>query len=861
MLDIFKKTVDRIFGETPEQKVKKLQKYLEWVNELEDETKALSDDQLSAKTIEFRQRLEEGEDLDDLLPEAFAVVREAAQRTIGLRHYDVQILGGTVLHQGRIAEMKTGEGKTLVATLPAYLNALAGRVHVVTVNDYLAGRDREWMGPVYEFLGITVGLIQEGMEQKERQQAYDCDIVFGTNTQFGFDYLRDHLVSSSAQKAQGPLHFAIVDEIDNILIDEARTPLIISGSTQQTAQLYKQFARLPGRFTDGVDYEVDEKAKRVTLTDDGISKIEKLLKVDNIYAPSNIELLHHLELALRAKLFYHKDKEYIIQNQQIVIVDEFTGRLMPDRRWSDGLHQAVEAKEGLEIRRENQTLATITLQHYFRLYDGLCGMTGTAATEEDEFKEIYDLDVVTIPTNKPLLREDLPDKMFRTEKALYEALVDEIDRFHQEGRPVLIGTNNIEKSERLSGMLKRRGLQHEVLNAKQHEREADIIVDAGQRGAITVATNMAGRGVDIKLTDEVKQLGGLAILGTQRHESRRIDDQLRGRAGRQGDPGSSQFFISLEDELIRLFGGDRLGQIMDSFGMKEGDSIEHQMLTRAVRNAQKKVEARNFDIRKNLLKYDQVMSKQREAIYALRDRFLVDVEDGKEDLEAYLRELVIEEAETMVAEATSSDLIEEWDLDGLQVEINGFHNAEKISLEGIEDPTLLQEKIEAFMLENLDNQIKNLGNHFNPLGRLMILNSLDERWRLHLYALDDLREGIGWRSYSGRDPLFEFTRESFALFQEMLAGVSKQLINVLVKPKLQVQEADQSETQQSEKLQFVHEEASAIGSEDGGKKTPKRATAAQTIGRNDPCPCGSGKKFKHCHMGRENELSLNGKDE
>jgi len=860
MFDIFKKTVDRIFGDTPEQKVKKLQRHLEQVNELEADMQALSDEQLSAKTVEFRQRLEEGEDLDDLLPEAFAVVREASQRTIGLRHYDVQILGGTILHQGRIAEMKTGEGKTLVATLPAYLNALAGSVHMVTVNDYLAKRDREWMGPVYEFLGITVGLIQEGVEQKERQQSYQCDIVFGTNTQFGFDYLRDHLVSSASQKAQGPLDFAIVDEIDNILIDEARTPLIISGSTQQTAQLYKQFARLSGKFETSTDFEIDEKAKRVTLTDDGISKIEKLLKVDNIYAPNNIELLHHLELSLRARLFYHKDKEYIIQDKQIIIVDEFTGRLMPDRRWSDGLHQAVEAREGLEIRRENQTLATITLQHYFRLYGGLCGMTGTAATEEDEFRDIYDLDVAVIPTNKPLLREDLPDKMFRTENALFSALVEEIDKFHQEGRPVLIGTNNIDKSESLSNMLNRRGLKHEVLNAKQHEREAEIIVDAGQHGAITVATNMAGRGVDIKLDDEIKALGGLVILGTQRHESRRIDDQLRGRAGRQGDPGTSQFFISLEDELIRLFGGDRLGQIMDSFGMKEGDSIEHQMLSKAVRNAQKKVEARNFDIRKNLLKYDQVMSKQREAIYALRDRFLIDIDDGKEDLEDYLRELVIEEAETIVQEATASDLIEEWDLGGLQIEANSFHNAPHISLKDLEDPEELQEKIEAFMLENLDNQIENLSEHFNPLGRLMILNSLDERWRLHLYALDDLREGIGWRSYAGRDPLFEFTRESFALFQEMLGGVQSQLIKVLIKPKLKIQEADQAGEQQSEKLQFVHEEAKAIGSDGGDKKAPARTSAAETIGRNDVCPCGSGKKFKHCHMGRENELSLNSKD-
>ena len=858
MFDFVKRTVDRIFGETPEQKVEKLKKELHAVNAWEDEIKTLSDEALKAKTDAFCQRLEQGETLDELLPEAFAVVREAAQRTIGLRPYDVQIMGGTVLHHGRIAEMRTGEGKTLVATLPAYLNALAGRVHVITVNDYLAKRDREWMGPVYEFLGVTVGLIQEGIDPTARQAAYACDIVYGTNTQFGFDYLRDHLVSAKAQKAQGPLNFAIVDEIDNILIDEARTPLIISGSTKQTAQLYKQFARLSGRFQAGEDFEVDEKAKRVTLSDEGITKVEKLLKVDNIYSPDHIELLHHLELALRARLFHHKDKEYIVKDGTICIVDEFTGRLMPDRRWSDGLHQAVEAKEGLEVRRENQTLATITLQHYFRLYDGLCGMTGTAATEEDEFKDIYELDVVVIPTHRPMIRQDFPDKMFRTENALFKALVDEIEDLHAQGRPVLIGTNSIEKSERLSSMLDRRGLQHEVLNAKQHEREAEIIVDAGQRNAITVATNMAGRGVDIKLGEGVKELGGLAILGTQRHESRRIDDQLRGRSGRQGDPGSSQFYISLEDELIRLFGGERLGQIMDRFGMKEGDSIEHPMLSKAVRNAQKKVEARNFDIRKNLLKYDQVMAKQREAVYALRDQFLVDAEDGQADLENYLKELIEGEAEALVQAACASELPEEWDLDGLQTELNSYQNAPPFRIDKNLEPEALQQRVEAFLLENLENQKQNLGEHFNPLGRLMILNSLDERWRLHLYALDDLREGIGWRSYSGRDPLIEFTRESFSMFQEMVDGVQKQLINILLKPKLQIQRADATGQQQAQKLQFIHDEASTIG--DNGapaKKTPVRS-AESAIGRNDPCPCGSGKKFKHCHMGRENELnSLN----
>ncbi len=852
MLDFFRHTVERVLGQSPEQKVKKLNKPLEAVNALADEAKALSDEELQAKTGEFRGRLAQGEVLDDLLPEAFAVVREVAERTVGLRPYDVQVMGGVVLHQRRIAEMKTGEGKTLVATLPAYLNALAGKVHVITVNDYLAKRDREWMGPVYEFLGISVGLIQEGMETHERKAAYGCDIVFGTNTQFGFDYLRDNLVYSQEQKVQGPLDYAIVDEIDNILIDEARTPLIISGSTEQTAQLYKQFARLAPRFQAEQDFEVEEKAKRVTLTEDGIAKLEQLLKVDNVYAPEHIELLHHIELALRARLFYHKDQEYIVKDGRVTIVDEFTGRLMPDRRWSDGLHQAVEAKEGLEIRRENQTLATITLQHFFGLYDGLSGMTGTAATEEEEFDEIYKLDVVIIPTHKPMVRRDLPDKMFRTEKAKFEALADEVERLHGEGRPVLVGTNSIEKSERLSGMLKRRGLEHEVLNAKHHEREAEIIMDAGLPGAVTVATNMAGRGVDIKLGEGVAELGGLAILGVQRHESRRIDDQLRGRSGRQGDPGSSQFFISLEEELIRLFGGDRLGNIMDRFGMQEGDSIEHPMLSRAVRNAQKKVEARNFDIRKNLLKYDQVMAKQRDAIYELRDRFLVDNEADAKDLIEYLEELLRDEAAAWVESVCASDDAAEWDLDGLQRELDTYQNAE-LKLDREAEPDALREQVEAFLLENLHKQVENLGQHFPVLGRLTVLRILDERWRLHLYALDDLREGIGWRSYSGRDPLYEFTKESFSMFQEMLLGVQKQVTQVLVKPKLQVQEAPAMQDQTQEQLKFVHEEASSVGGDGAGKKR-EPVRAALDVGRNDPCPCGSGKKFKHCHMGREAEL-------
>ena len=787
VLETLKRAVDWLFGETNEQKLKRLQPYLEAVNELGPEVARLSDAELRAKTDEFRERLARGETLDDLLPEAFAVVREVAERTIGLRPYDVQILGAIVLHQRRIAEMKTGEGKTLVATMPAYLNALVGKVHIVTVNDYLAKRDRYWMGPIYEFLGLKVGLLQEGMPLEERKAAYQCDIIYGTNNQFGFDYLRDNLAISVDQRVQTSLDYAIIDEIDNILIDEARTPLIISGSTEESARLYKKFAQLAPRFKKDEDFELDEKSRTIVLTEAGVRKAEKLLRVENIYSPENIELLHHLELALRARWFYHKDVDYIVKDGRVIIVDEFTGRLMPDRRYSDGLHQAIEAKEGMEIRREQQTLAQITLQHYFKLYKSLAGMTGTAKTEEEEFKELYGMDVVVIPTHKPMIRKDLPDVLFRTEEAKFRAIVDEVERLHKQGRPVLIGTNSIEKSEKLSRMLKRRGLPHHVLNAKHHEKEAEIIKDAGQRGAITVATNMAGRGVDIKLGEGVAELGGLHVIGAQRHESRRIDDQLRGRAGRQGDPGSSQFYLSLEDELLRLFGGDRLGALMDRLGLKEGEAITHELLTRAIRRAQKRVEERNFEIRKRLLQYDQVMAKQREVIYALRERFLLGKEVDPGELEDYLRGILEEYA----AELVDRYLPEggEWDLEGLKRALSEFQNAEfdfsQLSTDRKQRGEY-HELIEQFLLENYKNQEARLGAHFPEVARFAILSIIDENWRRHLWELDELREGIAWRSYAGRDPLIEFKREAFLLFQEMLQRIREQIVHYLIKPRLEL---------------------------------------------------------------------------
>jgi preprotein translocase subunit SecA len=850
-IDRIKKSLDFMFGQTNAQQLKRYYRDLREINTLEPEIKKLSDSELKAKTQAFRKTLEEAKGREQIRSEAFAVAREAAVRTTGMRPFDVEILGALALDDRKIAEMQTGEGKTLVATLPAYLNALVGKVHVVTVNDYLARRDREWMGPIYEFLGLSVGLLQEGITPEERKAAYAADITYGTNNQFGFDYLRDNMVLSIDQKVQGSPDFAIIDEIDNILVDEARTPLIISGSTAESVDKYRKFASVVRRFKKDVDFEIDEETKRLSLIDEGIHKGEHALSIDNLYAPENTDSLHHLETALRALHMFQKERDYIVKDGRVMIVDAFTGRLMPDRRYSDGLHQALEAKEGMMVQRESQTLATITLQHYFHLYKGICGMTGTAKTEEDEFKQIYGLPVLVIPTNVPLIREAKPDVIFRTEKAKFDAIANEIEQLHSTGRPVLVGTDSIEKSEYLSNLLKKRGLEHTVLNAKYHEREAEIVKDAGAQAAITVATNMAGRGTDIKLADGVADIGGLHVLGCQRHESRRIDNQLLGRAGRQGDPGSSQFYLSMEDDLLRIFGGERIAAVMDRLGMEEGQAIEHEILSSAIRRAQKRVEGRNFDIRKHLLEYDLVLAKQREAIYALRDRFLLPPRDqieaiSADDLNDYLHDLFAEVAANLTSDYVDrSRPADEWNLDGLARFLSSYLPINKESLAG-KDADELEVLVVDVFERALAKQKERFEERFPLIAHYIILTTIDETWLSHLYTLDDLKEGIGLTAYAGTNPLVVFKRESFVLFQEMLARAAQKIVSSLLNPRLTVQGEEQPQPQR--KMLYVHTDAagSTTTTSSGQKGEQKPVHAKKTPGRNDPCPCGSGKKYKNC---------------
>ena len=854
-LESVKKALDYVVGQTNDQQLGRIRRHLDAVNALAEPTRALTDDALRAKTQEFKDRLARGETRLGIRAEAFAVAREAAERTVGMRPFDVQIVGAVALDDRRIAEMQTGEGKTLVATLPAYLNALVARVHVVTVNDYLARRDREWMGPIYEFLGISVGLLQEQMGTEDRKVAYSADITYGTNTQFGFDYLRDNMVLTKDQKVQGPLDYAIIDEIDNILIDEARTPLIISGPSSGSIDRYGKFASLGRTFKKDRDFEVDEETHRLTLSDEGIRRGEEGLSIENLYADDSDtrEALHDLENALRALHMFRKEKDYIVKDGRVMIVDEFTGRLMPDRRYSDGLHQALEAKEGLLVQRESQTFAQITLQHYFRLYKGICGMTGTAKTEEDEFKEIYGLRVLVIPPNRALIREVKPDAMFRSEKAKFEAIADDVEKLHEIDRPVLIGTNSIEKSERLSGLLKVRGLPHQVLNAKHHEREAEIIKDAGQRGAITVATNMAGRGTDIRLGEGIAQIGGLHVIGSQRHEARRIDDQLLGRAGRQGDPGSSQFYLSLEEDLLRVFGGDRLGALLDRLGMEEGQAIEHGLLTSAIRRAQKRVEGRNFEIRKHLVQYDLILAKQREAIYTLRDRFLLpprglaDTPTGEdENLDDYLLGLFEEYSSGLVAShADRSRPKEEWDLEGLGRELSLFLPIASDTL-AEKSPEELSKLATEHLESALRKQKESIGAQFPLAARFVILSLTDESWLDHLYTLDDLREGIGLNAYGGTDPLVAFKRESFVLFQDMLGRSARRIVQALLDPNLKRKLEAPQAAAPSRQVQYVHPGA---GDSTQVRPNPEKRRPVETAkrpGRNDPCPCGSGKKYKNC---------------
>ncbi|GAW93160.1 preprotein translocase subunit SecA [Calderihabitans maritimus] len=815
------------------REIKKLSKQVQVINSLEPEIQALSDEALRGKTAEFKQRLANGASLDDLLPEAFAVVREAARRVLGMRPFDVQVMGGIVLHQGRIAEMKTGEGKTLVATMPAYLNALTGQgVHIVTVNDYLARRDREWMGKIYEFLGLSVGVIVQGLDFAERKKAYAADITYGTNNEFGFDYLRDNMALHVDQLVQRELNYAIIDEVDSILIDEARTPLIISGQADKPTDLYYTIARVVSRLKKDEDYTVDEKAHVVTLTEQGIAKVEKMLGVENLYDPQNMELSHHVNQALKAHALMKKDRDYIVKDGKVIIVDEFTGRLMFGRRYSDGLHQAIEAKEGVKIERESQTLATITFQNFFRMYKKLAGMTGTAATEEEEFRKIYNMDVVVIPTNKPMIRVDYPDVVYRTEKGKFEAVVKEIVERHRKGQPVLVGTVSIEKSEELSRMLKKHGIPHQVLNAKYHEQEAEIIARAGQKGAVTIATNMAGRGTDIVLGEGVKELGGLHIIGTERHESRRIDNQLRGRAGRQGDPGSSRFYISLEDDLMRLFGSDNIAGLMDKLGMDDSTPIDHPLISRSIEAAQKKVEARNFEIRKHVLEYDDVLNQQRDIIYKQRREVLFG-KDLKEKIQQMIRDVIDRTIERFSVE---SDYPEQWDLSSLleyaEQQFLPGHDLTPEQLKNM-DKEEIRRLFHEKALEYYEAREKELGEAtMRELERVVTLKVVDSKWMDHLDAMDQLRQGIGLRAYGQRDPLVEYKFEAYQMFNDMIASIQEDIVryvfrvNVVEQPREQYKNVVENKYAEEESRQPIRRQ--------------------QKIGRNEPCPCGSGKKYKKC---------------
>ncbi len=877
-----------LLGNYNEKTVRRLGEAVEQINALEPKMRALKDRDLAGLTVDFRGRLDRGESLEELLPEAFAAVREASVRTLGLRHFDVQMLGGMVLHEGNIAEMKTGEGKTLVATLPAYLNAISGQgVHIVTVNDYLARRDAEWMGRIYRFLGLSVGLIVHGLDHRQRREAYAADVTYGTNNEFGFDYLRDNMALHPSELVHRNFQYAIVDEVDSILVDEARTPLIISGSGEKSTDLYYRFARIVPKLRADDDYTVDEKARTVVPTEEGVGKVEKALGVSHLYADEQTDLSHYLNQALKAQSLFKRDRDYVVKDGEVIIVDEFTGRLMYGRRWSDGLHQAVEAKEGVKIERESQTLATITFQNYFRMYKKLAGMTGTALTEEEEFRKIYGLDVIVVPTNMPMIRKDLPDVVYKTERAKFRAVVEEIVERHAQGQPLLVGTISIEKSEVLSELLTKRGVRHQVLNAKYHEKEAEIIAQAGRFGAVTIATNMAGRGTDIVLggnsdflareklrarghtpevvlavvnhsaaaepevlkasedyatllaearreTEEehrrVVEQGGLHIIGTERHESRRIDNQLRGRAGRQGDPGSTRFYVALEDDLMRLFGGENVSSIMDRLGIEEDMPIDHPIISRAIENAQKKVEARNFDARKHVLEYDDVMNKQREVIYDQRRQVLF----GSD-----LRPTVTTMISTVVAgllDLYCSEHVhpEEWDLAGLLERAEYYFlpaktlRAEDLRASGRQ---ALKELLEAAASQAYAAREQELGAEtMRELERVVLLRVVDDKWVDHLTAMDDLREGIGLRAFGQRDPLVEYKLEAFDAFNGMIHSIEEDVVRYLYHVSI-VKESQRRQTVES----------------GGGEAAPRQPVrSGKRVGRNDPCPCGSGKKYKKC---------------
>ena len=848
--------ITKIFGTHSERELKRIYPLVDKVESYREAMGALSDEELKNKTKEYKERLENGETLDDLLPEAYATVREAAKRVLGMEHYRVQIIGGIILHQGRIAEMKTGEGKTLVSTLPAYLNALEGKgVCIVTVNDYLAKRDSEWMGQVHEFLGLKVGVVLNEMTNDERRDAYNCDITYVTNNELGFDYLRDNMVIYKEQLVQRGLHFAIIDEVDSVLIDEARTPLIISGQSGKSTRLYEACDILACQMKRGEDmpeyskmdaimgveqeetgdFIVNEKDKVVSLTQDGVKKVEQFFKIENLADPENLEIQHNIILALRAHNLMFRDQDYVVKDDQVMIVDEFTGRIMPGRRYSDGLHQAIEAKEHVKVKRESKTLATITFQNFFNKFEKKAGMTGTALTEEKEFRDIYGMDVVEIPTNRPIARIDHHDVVYKTKNEKYKAVVEEVVKSHEKGQPVLVGTINIDTSELISGMLKREGIPHTVLNAKFHEKEAEIVAGAGQHGAVTIATNMAGRGTDIKLDDESKAAGGLKIIGTERHESRRIDNQLRGRSGRQGDPGESQFFISLEDDLMRLFDSEKLMDIFNALGVPEGEQIQHKMLTSAIEKAQKKIEGNNFGIRKNLLEYDQVMNDQREIIYKERRRVL----DGENMRDAIFK-MITDRVENCVDTCISSDIPkEEWDLNELNQLILSMIPMQAVTPEDVDSVKnnkelkhLLKERA-VKLYEAKETEFPE-PEQFRELERVVLLKVIDRKWMDHIDDMDQLRQGIGLQSYGQRDPLVEYKMAGFDMFDEMTASIQEDTIRLLYHVKIE----QKVEREQVAKVTGTNKDESATN-------TPKKRAAAKVY-PNDPCPCGSGKKYKQC---------------
>ena len=834
----------RFLGDNNDKEVKRLRAKVDEINGFEEGLKNLSDSSLARCTDKFRDRLAEGETLDDILPEAFAVVREASRRILGMRHFDVQMMGGICLHEGKIAEMRTGEGKTLVATLPTYLNALTGKgVHIVTVNDYLAKRDSIEMGRLYNFLGLSVGLVRHDMDFPERKYAYSCDITFGTNNEFGFDYLRDNMVVDMKQMVQRELNYAIVDEVDSILVDEARTPLIISGPGTKPTETYVRMAKAVNVLQEGVDYTVDEKATTVAPADTAIPKIEKALGIKNMYDPENMEMSHCFMAALRAKALMKRDRDYVVKDGEIIIVDEFTGRLMQGRRYSDGLHQAIEAKEGLEVQRESQTLASITFQNYFRMYNKLSGMTGTAKTEEDEFLKIYKLPVIVIPTNRPIARIDHPDVIYKTKRAKYKAVANDVEAIHQKGQPVLIGTTSITQSEELSRILSQRNIPHNVLNAKFHEQEAEIIADAGQKSAVTIATNMAGRGTDIKLGEGVPELGGLFIVGTERHESRRIDNQLRGRAGRQGDPGESRFYLSLEDDLLRLFGSDNIAHIMDRLGMGEDDPIEHKLITRSIENAQKKVEGRNFDMRKHVLEYDDVMNQQREVIYGERRKVLLG-DNLREHILGMLGGII----EAQMNQYANEKLYpEEWSLENLITDAEGIYAPKgRMKLEELEDMSRdeLQDFLTQVAEESYTQREQLFGeDNMRELEKIIMLRVVDNRWMEHLDRMDMLREGIGLLAYGQRQPLVEYKIRGHEMFNQMIASIQNDIASLIFRVNIITRE--QQEAMERENQQRMAA-AKANHGDDFQENVKQPVKNGEKIGRNDPCPCGSGKKYKNC---------------